>query len=146
MKDASNYILTELYTLFGSISYNSVAVPVYSIAQPAPGTADTFINMSSSTVLEGDGSKDSFVREYSVLLDIVNRRADQVAAEKTVNDISNQIGGLLKLTPTSLGITGNGDFDVVKINITDARLFTDRYNEKWHIRKVLTVDFLILQK
>ena len=144
MKDASNYISTELFTLLnGNLAYDSVNVPVYSITQDVGETASLFVNLTSSYITSEIGTKDAFIRPYSVNLDVVALQANK--SEAGVDKIANDIGVLVKPSPSVFGITGNADFNIINCTVADARSFQDRSDTMWRIRKVLTIEFIIKQ-
>ena len=146
MKDASNWILTELYTLLnGLLTYNSVTVPIYAIAESPLDSANLFVNFSSGYITTEIGTKDSFIRPYTVVVDVVSRKQDASLSEREVNFVSNQISSLLKISPAVLGINGDSEFKVISIDLQDVRSFNDRLEDLYHIRKVLNINFTIKQ-
>lgn len=146
MKDASNYLLTALSSLLsGEISSNGSNVKFYAIAQAPTDNDNLFVNVSSAYVNKNKGNKDHFVRSYSINLDIVSRSNSTTLSEQEINNVANQIGVLLAPSPGTFGLIGNNEFNVVKIDIADGRSFNNKLAELWHLRKVLTIDFLVEQ-
>jgi hypothetical protein len=147
VKDATNYILTQLAALLtGNVSYSGNVVKFYSIAQDVEEDEDLFVNVTSSYIGSDLGSKDNFARNYSINLDVVSRRDDKLLSEAEVNSVSNDISVLICPTKGTYGIASNASFQIVKIGDMSTRGFINRVGDKWHIRKVLTLEILINQK
>lgn len=146
MKDATNYILQQLYTLLnGNISYNSNIVPFYAFSQDPEETDNLFANVSSSFVTPFQENKDHFIRSYTINVDIVHIQTVNVVTEKAVNYISNQITTLVKPSKYTFGIADSNDFKVVNITSDTARLFVDDIDNRKVIRKVIDLEFHIKQ-
>jgi len=144
VKDASNYILTELNTLLnGNITYSGSTVKYYALNQEPSDSENLFMSVSSSYAQGDEGSKDSWLIPYTVNIDIVNRVNS--LSEKAVNEVSSLISSAIWPTKSTLGINASGEFSPIKVSITSRSLPESQFNGLWHIRKVLELEILIKQ-
>lgn len=146
MKDASNYILTQLYTaLNGSVSYGGSNIPYYAITQDVNENDELFIKVASSYEVPQEGTKDSFISDYTIQLDVISVQQNKAVSEVAVNTISNDIRVILKPNPTTLGVNSNSDFKTIDLTFDNPRSFQNQDGESWRIRKVLNINFKIVQ-
>jgi hypothetical protein len=144
VKDASNYILTELNTLLnGTVTYLGSPVNYYALNEDPADNESLFISVGSAYVLDDLGTKDMFIRPYTVNLDIVNRVNS--LSEKAVNEISSTIGGLVWPSKNTLGVNATAYFETIKVQISSRTSPENKYNGLWHIRKILELEFTIKQ-
>ena len=141
MKDASFFLLSEFYRLL----HGDISVQVFNIEQPIESDVMEFVKTASVSTLPSR-TKDSFIGEYLVNLDVITKVADNVASSERVTDIANEVLDIICPTPTTHYFLGNTDYNIVdveNIGITD---FEDTYNSIKILRKVLQFKVTIKQK
>lgn len=140
-------ILQGLATLLvGNISYSGAVVPVYSIVQEPGDDVDLFVNVASAFISNDEGAKDSFMRPYTVNVDIVSRHTSAAISEKALNAVSSSITQILIPSVGGSGLVSDNDFHVVTTTQPRLTHFNDRLGVKWHLRKNLEFEFIIQQK
>ena len=144
MKDASNFILQGIASLLvGNVEYDSTVVPFYALSQEPDETATRFVNVSSSYGGGDEGSKDGFMKPYTVNIDIVDLSTDGTLSERAVNAISSLVTQILIPSKGASGLSSDSEFSVVRTTVPRITPFTNRRDIYWHIRKVVEVEFLI---
>ena len=106
MKDPSGAIRTWLYGVFnGQVSYNAVAVPVYSVVPK--DTVGNYIYIGQITAgAENDNStKDSWINTYTVSIEIYSVQEANNASYVPVDAIGSSVLQLIR-TRTAATISG----------------------------------------
>lgn len=147
MKDATNYILTEMYqTISGNVSIGGNVVPYYSLHQDPSANDSLFMNVASSFIVPDPSSKSNFHRMYTVTLDIVNIQQVDLYTEYYINEVANQVMQLLKPSPSQVNVVSNTDFICYNITLDNVVTFNDTVNQVPRLRKTLNINFHIKQK
>ena len=140
MKDPSGLVRSWLYTLLNTnVSYGGSAVPVYSFA-PKDAAMPYILLAQQSTGPEGNHStKDSYVTDHSVTIEVYSSHKGNDASYVPVNTISNLLLQLVRVR-TSITIAGYNVVSLVLDNtITDNFLMDDEII----IMKVLNFTLII---
>jgi hypothetical protein len=130
MKDPSDNIRDWLYNvLYGTVSYGSSYISVYSF--PPKDETFPYIIIGEQTMLgEGESTKDSYITEHEVTIEIWDSYSGNDASYVRVNSIANSILELVRtrsMTLTGSGgesISGITGFNMIRL-LADA-MVTDR--------------------
>ena len=106
MKDAADSIRTWLYgVLNNAVTYNSVAVPVYSFAPKDAALPYILLAGQSSGPENDESTKDSWITRHQIAIEIYSEHTGNDATYKAVNSISNSILLLIR-TRTAATMSG----------------------------------------
>jgi hypothetical protein len=139
MKDPTDEILTAFYSaLNGNLTYSDVNWPVYT-------SADTDQNYNyvllDDVFLTNDMTKDAFISEGTILIDIVGGAMGKRGTLKGVNSICNQI--LLLVIKKDLTLT-NFAWEVLPY-LDSVNIIKEEQETSIIIRKLLRLRFSIEQ-
>lgn len=99
--------------LIGAITYNSVVVPVYDGSAVPTFAKYPYIAISSFDSTEiGQGSKESYGLELSILIDIFTQFASGTNGKVMATDIAGQVISLIR-TRTAGQISMGADWNVI---------------------------------
>lgn len=149
MKDPSDDIRDWVYSsLNGKVYYGGVAVPVYSVVPN--GTSMPYIVIGEQSSSGEDSSKDSFVSEHDVTIEIYSSHTGNRGSYTSVNSIASSILQLLRTMAATSGygrdeggVSIGTTFNVIKVNMRG--LATDRFtsDDKLIIYKSLNINLLL---
>lgn len=149
MKDPSDNIRDYVYNLlYGTVSYGGSYVPVYSVA-PKDSTYPHIIIGEQSMITQEPSTKDVWVTEHTVTIEIWDSYTGNDASYVKVNSIANSITELINTRTMTLvgsggqsiaGITG---FDLIATTVES--MITDRFLWETNIviYKSLIIKFLL---
>ena len=98
MKDVGELIRTKLFQrLTGSLTYDGNPVTVYDSAGVLAGASEPYVLLSTFVSTElGEGSKESYGQEVSVLIEVCTRFDNSYGGKKMADVISNQVTELVR--------------------------------------------------
>ena len=137
MKDPSKQIRDWMYTaLNGTVTYGSV-VPVYTF--PDKDAALPYIVIGEMSSPGEDGTKDKYIAEYDVTVEIWTAHTGNTASYVPADTIANLILTILR-TRTGITVTG---FNVIKVNMRG--MVTDRFldDKQIIIYKSVNINLLV---
>jgi hypothetical protein len=113
MKDPSGYIRTWLYGVLNTtVSYGGSVVPVYSVAPK--DAAFPYMLIGSQTADPEGGTKDKWITNHSVQLEIYSSHTGNDASYVPVNTIANSA---IQLIRTRAKVTIDSTFNVISCTV-----------------------------
>lgn len=140
MKDASFYILTEIYRLLSGV----ISVAVFNKEQPVENMVTEYVKTASISALPSK-TKDSFISDYLVNLDVVTLVNMNESSSFRLSEIVNEVLPIMCPTPTSHSFNSNSEFNVAKVEQIGSVDFEDTFNTQKRLRKVLEFRITIKQ-
>ena len=141
MKDAQFYLLTEIFRLLNG----AISVSVFNMEQPIENTVTEYVKTASVSVIPSK-TKDSFMGEYLVNLDVVTLVPMNAASEFRLNQIVNEVLPIMCPTPTTHGFNNSSDFAVGRVTNEGSVSFSDTFNTQKRLRRVLEFRILVKQR
>jgi hypothetical protein len=141
MKDATFYLLTEIYRILNG----NVSGDVFSIEQPHSNTSNLFAKVTSG-FMTSSNTKDSFTGTYVANVDVINRVSNTALSYVALDALCNEITALLTPTPNQKGMVENNDFSPIYVRVTGSTSFTDTNDTNYILRRVLNIESRIKQK
>lgn len=124
MKDATSYILSEIYRV---LSGANLGVPIFPIARFPGSDSDLFVTINSAYFIP-DRSKSGYSQEVYVKIGAVARVADNLLDEKRVSDLNSKIlSALLPVNVQSQVINNSLEFDVYDVELNSGITFSEPY-------------------
>lgn len=102
-KDCAFDLRKAYYQALSGITYNGNPVGVYD--EIAPSDANYPLIILSTQASNGLRSKDSFQRDATIEIDVIQRYTSEKGGKKEVNDISNIIIGRIITSNSTYGIS-----------------------------------------
>lgn len=124
MKDATLYILSELYRI---LSGANLGVPVYNIEQFPGEKEDLFVRVASSFDMPGR-TKDKFTQELHVNVDVVNRMAGDLLSEQPAAELVNLVMNAIIPGVNSSVFAAHPDFKIYDAIYANGTTITERDN------------------
>ncbi|GAB3517740.1 hypothetical protein [Emticicia fontis] len=146
MKDATNYILSEFFSVLnGAISYEGTPVNVFALEQDEADTDTLFVRLYAANTTEFN-TKTNFGSKVYINLEIVNRLTGGERTEHKINDVADSIGRLILPSPSTTSLSGNTDFQLVNVKSGGPSThFNERSNTDLIVRKIITFEVIVNQ-
>jgi hypothetical protein len=130
MKDPTDNIRQWIYgVLYGTVWYGGVSIPVYSF--PPKDVAMPYIVIAEQSMNAENGTKDCYITENEVQIEIYSAHAGNDASYKTVTSIANDVLKLLIQRSQETHGSGGSTVGVISgfntIEISLAGSVTDRF-------------------
>jgi len=122
MKDVHQQYRKSVYnTIAGVVTYNAVAVPVYTFVAETPD--DLYIVINDASGVQSDINKEKFITDSTLMIDIIHLQTRAVSTT-VVDDVYNQIVELLIPKPFTPGFIMPAPFKASNIEVlTDSHIF-----------------------
>lgn len=104
MKDTKKILRKAIYDSLGSLTYNSVAVPVYDEKAPQSNTANMFVILSTQSETAIERNSSAFITQSSIDLELWHKTSYEVTKDG-IDDVYEDIIDTIFPTIGTYGIT-----------------------------------------
>jgi hypothetical protein len=140
VKNAAKAIRNAYYNALGSVTYNTVRVPVYKNV-PVERLPDHYIEITSIDEVN-DPNDQKFIREVNLTLEVVSTQY-RYRTYDVVDEISEDVQQII-LSSVGGSLTDT-NFQIGHIQLDSSRYLDEDDNERFITRKILQFNQILIQ-